>query len=197
MHPIHFAYFYCSYTKNIMKYLGIFQTCPQNFPALTILGHLQKCPESICPMSFFYFSNLSHVLSQTCLKMCPWPDMSWTHPGRVPDVSLTSPNRTSATKGTGSIPLRLSSRHWYSGLTFRTALPRCWKPPGAISGLMTRPCHHQRRRGNFGFCNLVRYHSALSRSLPSLWPNVEPPHPPPRWIWWIMAGLRASRLWIP
>ena len=107
MHPIHFAYFYCYYTKNRMKYLGMSRTCTQNVPVLTILGHLQKCPESICPMSFLNLSNLSYVLSQTCLKMCPRPDMSRPHPRRVPDVSSkfpypdhfgTSPNRTSATK---------------------------------------------------------------------------------------------------
>ena len=67
------------------------RTCTQNVPVLTILGHLQKCPESICPMSFFYFSNLSHILAQNCLKMCPWPDMSRTRPGRVPDVSSKCP----------------------------------------------------------------------------------------------------------
>ena len=81
--------------------------CTQNVPVLTILGHHQNFPESICPMSFFYLSNLSHVLAQNCLKMCPRPDMSRTRPGRVPDVSSkcpcpdyfgTSPNRTSATK---------------------------------------------------------------------------------------------------
>ena len=107
VHPIHFSYFYCSYTNNIMKYLGMSRTGPQNVLVLTILEHLQKCPESICPMSFFYFSNLSHVLAQTCQKMCPWPDMSWTRPRRVPDVYSkfpcpdhfgTYPNRTSATK---------------------------------------------------------------------------------------------------
>ena len=83
------------------------RTCPQNVPVMTILGHPQKCPESICPMSFFYFSNLSHVLAQNCLKMCPRPGMSQTRPGRVPDVPSkfpcpdyfrTSTNRTSATK---------------------------------------------------------------------------------------------------
>ena len=83
------------------------RTCTQNFPALTILGHQKKCTESICPMSFFYFSNFFHVLAQNCLKMCPRPDMSRTRPGRVPDLSSkfpcpdyfgTSPNRTSATK---------------------------------------------------------------------------------------------------
>ena len=83
------------------------RTCPQNVPVLTILGHLQKCPESICPMSFLNFSNLSYFLSQTCPKMCPRPDMSRTRPGHVPDVSSKfpcpdhfgkSPKRTSATK---------------------------------------------------------------------------------------------------
>ena len=109
VHPIHFAYFYFSYTKNIMKYLGMSRTCPQNVSVLTILGHLQKCPESICPMSFLNLSNLSYVLSQTCLKMCPWPEMSRMRPVRVPGVSSkcpcpdhfgTSPNRTSETKYT-------------------------------------------------------------------------------------------------
>ena len=85
----------------------MYRTCPQNVPVLTILGHLQQCPESICPMSFLNFSNLAYVLSQTCPKMCPQPDMSRTRPGHVPDVSSkfpcpdhfgTSPNRTSATK---------------------------------------------------------------------------------------------------
>ena len=79
------------------------RTCTQNVPVLTILGHLQKFPESIFPMSFFYISNFSHVLAQTCLKCVP----GRTCPGRVPDVSSnrpcpdhfgTSPNRTSATK---------------------------------------------------------------------------------------------------
>ena len=83
------------------------RTCTRNVPVLTILGHLQKCPESICPMPFLNFSNLSYVLSQIFLKMCPRPDMSRTRPRRVPDVSSqcpcpdhfgTSPNRTSATK---------------------------------------------------------------------------------------------------
>ena len=65
------------------------RTCPQNVPILAILGHLQKCPELICPMSFLNFSNLSYVLSQICLKMCPWPDMSLTCPGRVLKMSLS------------------------------------------------------------------------------------------------------------
>ena len=91
VHPIHFVCLYCSYTKNRMKYLGILRTCTQNVPVLIILGHLQKCPESICPMSFFNFSNLSHVLSQTCLKICPRPDMSRTRPGRVLKMSLSWP----------------------------------------------------------------------------------------------------------
>ena len=89
--------------------LDMSRTCTQNVPVLTILGHLQKCPESIYPMSFLNFSNLSFVLSHICLKMCPRPDMSRTRPGRVPDVFSkcpcpehfgTSPNRTSATKHT-------------------------------------------------------------------------------------------------
>ena len=88
-------------------FLDMSRTCNQNVPVLNILGHLQKGPESICPMSFFYFSNLSHVLAQNFLKMCPRPDMSQTRPGRVLDVSSkcpcldhlgTSTNRTSATK---------------------------------------------------------------------------------------------------
>ena len=65
----------------------------------------------LCP--FFYFSNLSHVLAQNFLKMCPRPDMSRTRPERVPDVSSkcpcpdqfgTSPNRTSATKAAVPTP---------------------------------------------------------------------------------------------
>ena len=106
-----------SFLKLAQKYV-LSRTCPghvpdmsrawtQNVPVLTIWGHLQKCPESICPMSFFYFSNLSHVLFQNCLKRCPRPDMSRTRPGRVSDVSSkcpcpdyfgTSPNSTSAIK---------------------------------------------------------------------------------------------------
>ena len=83
------------------------RTCTRNVPVLKILGHLQKCPESICPMSFLNFSNLSYVLSQIFLKMCPRPDISPTRPGRVPDVSSkytcpdhfgTSPNRKSESK---------------------------------------------------------------------------------------------------
>ena len=79
----------------------------------------------LCP--FFFFSNLSHVLSQTCLKMCPRPDMSRTRPGRVPDVSSkcrcpdrfgTSPNRTSATKAICTYVFlywvnMMGSFHWY------------------------------------------------------------------------------------
>ena len=85
---------------------GMSRTCTQNVPVLTILGHLKKCPESICPM-FSFFSKLSHILAKNCLKMCPRPDMSRIRPGRVPDVSSkcpcpdyfgTSPNRMSATK---------------------------------------------------------------------------------------------------
>ena len=87
------------------------RTCTRNFPVLTMLGHLQKRLESIYPMSFINFSNLSYVLSKICLKMCPRPDMPRTCPGHVPDVSSkfpcpdhfgTSPNRTSATKTTGT-----------------------------------------------------------------------------------------------
>ena len=83
------------------------RTCTQNVPVLTILGHLQKCPESICPMSFFLFLKLVPCPCPKLPKMCPWPDMSRTRPGRVPDVSSkcpcpdyfgTSPNRTSANK---------------------------------------------------------------------------------------------------
>ena len=101
-------------------------TCTQNFPVLTILGHLQKCPESIFPMSFFYFSNLSHVLAQNFLKMGPRPDMSRTRPWRVPDVSSkypcpdyfgTSSNRTSATKLVTSIKtvLMMTFNDWRDG----------------------------------------------------------------------------------
>ena len=77
------------------------------FPCPDHLGTSPKCPESICPMSFLNFSNLSYFLYQTCLKMCPRPDISRTCPGHVPDVSSkcpcpdhfgTSPNRTSETK---------------------------------------------------------------------------------------------------
>ena len=50
-----------------------------------------RCPESISPMSFLDFSNLSYVLSQTCPKMCPRPDMSQTRPGHVPYVSSKFP----------------------------------------------------------------------------------------------------------
>ena len=64
------------------------RTCTQNVPVLTILGHLQKCPESICPMTFFYFSDLSHVLAQNCLKMCPRLDMSRTCPQNVPVLTI-------------------------------------------------------------------------------------------------------------
>ena len=90
-----------------MKYLGISRTCPQNVPVLTILGHLKKCPESIHPMSFLNFSNLSYVLSQTFPKMCPRTDMYQTRREHVLDVSSkcpcpdhlgTSPNRKSETK---------------------------------------------------------------------------------------------------
>ena len=107
------------------------QTCPKMCPRPDMSrsrpGHVpdvySKCP---CPDHFgtspkiswvnlsyvlFYFSNFSHVLAQNCLKMCPWPDMSRTRPGRVPDLSSkcpcpdyfgTYPNRTSSTKSSSS-----------------------------------------------------------------------------------------------
>ena len=80
------------------------RTCTQNVPVLTILGHLQKFLESICPMSFFYFSNLSHVLAQNFLKMCPRPDTSRTRPGRVWDMS-----------GRGHIFRQVWARTWAYG----------------------------------------------------------------------------------
>ena len=70
-----------------MKYLGIYRTCPQNVPVLTILGHLQKCPESICSMSFFLFLKLVPCPFPNSPKMCPRPDM---YPC-VPDASRTCP----------------------------------------------------------------------------------------------------------
>ena len=59
-------------------------TCPQNVSVLTILGHLQKCPESICPMSFFLFIKL---------VPCPCPKLpkNMSPAGHVPDASRTCP----------------------------------------------------------------------------------------------------------
>ena len=42
-------------------------------------------------MYFLNFSNLSYVLSQTCPKMCPRPDMSWKRPRHVPNVYSKCP----------------------------------------------------------------------------------------------------------
>ena len=114
------------------------RTCTRNVPVLTIFGHLQKCPESICPMSFLNFSNLSYVLSQIYLKMCPRPDMSRTRPGRVLNVSSkcpcpdhfgTSPNRTSATKWRSSTylygpPLFFAFLHYYLWCTDSDNIPQ-------------------------------------------------------------------------
>ena len=67
-------------------------TCPaQAHHDVVFSATSNRCPESIYPMSFLNFSNLSYVLSQTFPKMCPLPDMSRTRPRHVLDVSSKCP----------------------------------------------------------------------------------------------------------
>ena len=69
-----------------------FLTCPaQAHHAVVFSASSNRCHESIYPISFLNFSNLSYVLSQTCPKMCPRPDMSRSRPGHVPDMYSKCP----------------------------------------------------------------------------------------------------------
>ena len=98
---------------------------------------------------------------------------------RPSSVSCTLPTIVLFPPDTGSIPSQLTSWSLPSYLPCQKALPGCWTPPVAISGLTTQPCCYQRKRGNFGACPLVCARSTCPCSPPSPQTNVSPLHPPP------------------